>query len=380
MPMRCGALNLGVNLTLMLGGHVPRPAPDFIVEAIKNIEVTHKDDGPSGFQITFHVGRSGPGDLLDYRLVSSPLIRQFNRVILVVRFTLAPEVLMDGMITNIQLNPDETPGESTLTITGEDVSVMMDLTEESRSYPAQPDFTKVTQIIARYIGEYGLVPPTMPASPEPMNARSPLEQIDQQPANLTDRAYLTGLAQMYGYVFYITPGPVPGVNRVHWGPPERSSILQPALSLNMGPFSNIESIHFRYDGLAPQRVRYTERGESGMVESRSSSRNLPLARDIAEARRATQLTGSSCRAHAQAQGVVDRSFDGAVTATGELNGVRYNRLLQPRKLVALRGAGDTYSGAYYVKEVTHRIGSGDYKQAFTLQREGTGSTIPAAPP
>lgn len=370
----------GVHLTLMIGKTVPSPAPVAFMEALKNVEVTHKDDGASGFQITFRVGRSGPRDLLDYGLLSSPLLKQFNRVIVIVTFTLIPQVLMDGVITNIQLNPSETPGESTLTVTGEDVSLMMDLNEECQSFPALPDYLKVLRVISSYTAAYGLIPPPPPISSEPMNPRSPLEQIDQQPANMTDRAYLRYLAEMYGFVFYLTPGPAPGVNTVHWGPPERVSVPQAALSANMGSFSNVDSVRFQYDGLAPQRVRYTERGESGSVGSHSQTRSFPLARETAEVRRSTQLTGASCRAQAQAQGAVDRSFDSAVTASGELDAIRYSKILQPRKLVCLRGVGDTYNGAYYVKEVTHRISRGSYKQAFTLTREGTGSTTPVCPP
>ena len=61
---------LGVHLTLLIGPTVAVPAPPILSEALQNVEVTHTDEGRSGFQITFQVGRSGPLDLLDYRLVS----------------------------------------------------------------------------------------------------------------------------------------------------------------------------------------------------------------------------------------------------------------------------------------------------------------------
>jgi len=37
-------------------------------------------------------------------------------------------------------------------------------------------------------------------------------------------------------------------------------------------------------------------------------------------------------------------------------------------------------GLYYVKKVTHTIKAGQYKQKFTLTREGTGSTVPVVVP
>ena len=42
----------------------------------------------------------------------------------------------------------------------------------------------------------------------------------------------------------------------------------------------------------------------------------------------------------------------------------------------LRGAGYTHDGSYYVKSVTHNISKGQYKQSFTLTREGVGAISP----
>jgi hypothetical protein len=69
-----------------------------------------------------------------------------------------------------------------------------------------------------------------------------------------------------------------------------------------------------------------------------------------------------------------------VTATGELNALQYGDLLRARGLVGLRGAGFSYDGFYYVKSVTHSIRKGEYKQRFTLTREGTGSLTPVVRP
>ena len=42
-------------------------------------------------------------------------------------------------------------------------------------------------------------------------------------------------------------------------------------------------------------------------------------------------------------------------------------------IVGLRGAGYSYDGYYYVKSVGHTINRKEYKQSFSLAREGTGS-------
>jgi hypothetical protein len=81
------------------------------------------------------------------------------------------------------------------------------------------------------------------------------------------------------------------------------------------------------------------------------------------------------QAQARAQAETDAAAE-AVTAEGELNAAAYGDILQARGLVGLRGVGYSYDGFYYVKEVTHKIAAGDYKQSFQLTREGLGSTVP----
>ena len=114
---------LGIHLTILIGPTVPVPATPAMLEALDNVRVTHQDQGRSGFQITFHAGRSGPTDLLDDPLLSNPMLRQFSRVVLIVTFNAMPQVLFDGIVTDRQFSPGDESGSGTLTLTGEDVSV-----------------------------------------------------------------------------------------------------------------------------------------------------------------------------------------------------------------------------------------------------------------
>jgi len=49
-------------------------------------------------------------------------------------------------------------------------------------------------------------------------------------------------------------------------------------------------------------------------------------------------------------------------------------------LVGVRGVGYNHDGLYYIKTVKHTISHGQYKQQFTLTREGKGSTVPLVLP
>ena len=375
---------LGTQLTLLIGRTVPVPAPLNFIEAFQSAEVTHKDEGRSGFQVTFRVGRTS-SDLLDYPLLSSTLLQPMSRVILMVTFNALPQVLMDGIIANQQFSPGNRPGEATLTVTGEDVSVMMDMEEKSVEHPAQPEMVIALKLIASY-AQYGLIPMVIP--PPSVDMPLPIERTPVQQG--TDLAYLQEMAERFGYVFYITPGPAPMTNTAYWGPPVRVGVPQKALSINMGPSSNANIPNFHYDSLATTfmegKVQDRLSNQAMPVQTFASTRT-PLASQPAWAtqskvriRQLRQSGLNTMQAFARAQAETDASTDRTVEVSGSLDASLYEALLKPRGLVGLRGAGYMYDGLYYVKSVTHNISKDNYKQQFTLTREGLGSISPAVVP
>jgi hypothetical protein len=376
---------LGIHVTLLIGPAVPVPAPPPLLEAMKSIEVRHGDDGPSTFQITFHVGRSGPLDLLDYGLLSNPLLKTFNRVIVIVTFGVLPRVLMDGFITNQELSPSNEPGASTLTVTGEDCCVMMDLEERSAEHPAQDETIIANKIILTY-AQFGLIPMVIP--PLAIDPPIPVERVPVQQSS--DMGFLCEMAARHGYVFYVTPGPAPFMNTAYWGPPVRIGFPQKALSVNMGPQTNVQNISFRNNALGPALVE-------GQVQDRITNQTVPV-QTVAPLRiplsampasltnlpnvrrRKFRASGlNAMQAYGRAQGETDASNDDVVKVTGELDALQYGDFLQSRALVGLRGVGYSYDGFYYVKDVTHLIALGSYTQNFTLTREGLGSLTPVLP-
>ena len=68
-----------------------------------------------------------------------------------------------------------------------------------------------------------------------------------------------------------------------------------------------------------------------------------------------------------------------VAASGTLDVLRYGRVLRAWMLVGVRGAGRAYDGLYYVDTVTHNLKRGEYKQNFTLSRDGLISITPRVP-
>lgn len=374
-----------LQLTLLLGPTIAIPAPPLVTESLQNVEVTHSDEGRSGFQLTFQAGRSGALDLIDYPLLSLPLLRPFNRVILIITINATPQVLMDGIITHQELSPGAEPGQATLTVTGEDVSVMMDLEEKSAEHPAQDETIIANKIILSY-AQYGLIPLVIP--PPVIDLPIPIERVPVQQG--TDLAYLNEMAERHAYVFYVAPGPAPFTNIAYWGPPKRLDLPQRALSVNLGPETNVTTISFRNNAFDQAMV-------GGQVQDRVTNQTMPV-KTFASLRpplasqpswlvnqpnvRSRQLRSSglnTMQAFARAQAMTDASTD-VITADGELDALRYNGILQARGIVGVRGVGYSYDGFWYVKRVTHQIRKGEYKQRFTLAREGLGSTSPVVVP
>jgi hypothetical protein len=71
----------------------------------------------------------------------------------------------------------------------------------------------------------------------------------------------------------------------------------------------------------------------------------------------------------------NRSLD-AVTADGQIDTLRYGRVLRTFSTVGLRGAGQAFDGIYAVHSVQHHISRDKYTQEFSLSREGLYSLTP----
>jgi hypothetical protein len=376
---------IGSHVTVAIGPTLPVPLPLPLTDAFQQATVSHSDEGHSGFQITFGSGREGIAGLIDSPILSSQLLRPFNRVLILLTMGPVPTVLMDGVITHQQVNPSNDAGGSTVSVTGEDMSALMDLHERSSELVGQEDSIAAALIYAQY-ATYGVVPVVVP--PPVIDPPLPIERTPVQLE--TDLGHLRTMASRYGYVCFVQPGPAPGASIGYWGPPPRAGVMQRALSVGMGPHSNVESLSFQNDARAPAIV------EGEVVDPRLGtalpvmtflSTRLPLVPEPAilvnqpNVRRLQfrESGNTYVQALARAQGTTDASTD-VVTATGEVDGMRYGGALAARSIVGVRGAGFEYDGLYYVKRVEHTIKRGSYRQSFTLTREGTGSITPAVVP
>jgi hypothetical protein len=372
----------GVHLTLLIGPAIPVPAPKSVIDALLSVKVTSGKD-KSGFQITFAVSKNS--DLLTTLLPVGYFDPMITRVIIMVTLGGLPNVIMDGIVTQQELSPSNEPGQSTLTITGEDLSVLMDVIEMNEiRYPAHDETARLHVMLAKYL-VFGIVPILIP--PLPSDAPMPSHEIPTHRG--TDLAYMKSLAQDAGYVFYVEPGPLPRQSIAYFGPDIRIPVPQSALNVNMDALTNVETMTFTLNGLAKKILIYTILDETtNKIPIRIPVPNLSVLRPPLGARLTppskieyTEEHGTDLSVTKAIQKMLGMTFNASdsITVNGTLDVVRYGRVLRSRMLVGVRGAGIAYDGLYYVNSVTHEIKRGDYKQSFQLSRDGLISLTPKVP-
>ena len=368
-------------LSLLAGPVVALPVPKPLIDALTSVEVTESATGRSGFQITFTLADNSI--LQTLLLLSGGASIPVLRVILAATFGGLPQVIMDGVIKHHEFVPDAMTGSAQLVITGEDLSSVMDLIDFTGfPFPGMSPDLRVLTILAKY-AVFGIVPLVIPV-PTP-DIPVPIEQIPSQKG--TDLAYIQQLAKEAGYVFYISPGPIPGASTAYWGPQVRVGVPQPSLNVNMDSWTNVESLKFRYQ---PQNsvmpVVYIQDETTAAVIPIPippvTPFNPPLGVVVPMPQRIEPLTETAKLTPAQAlmQGMA-RAVETAdvVSGDGTLDVLRYGQILRSRSLVGVRGAGAAFDGMHYVDSTTHKLKPGEYKQSFVLKRNALISNLPLVP-
>jgi hypothetical protein len=375
----------GIQLTLMIGPVIPVPAPRVVMDALDNVEVRTSAGEVGGFTLTFKF--NSKSELNTIFIIAgaqnaSPVTPAL-RVMLVVTLNGTPQPLFDGVMTNVQVQPGGQGEPGTVTVTGEELTKVMDMQDWSGlPFPAMPIEARVALLCAKY-APFGLIPVVIPALfPD---VPIPVDRIPAQQG--TDLAYIRQLAEQVGYVFYIEPGPAPGTNIAYFGPEMKVGIPQPALNVDMDALTNVDNLSFSFDptkGVLPVVFIQNQMTRApipipipninplqpplGVLSTPLS--NITMLKDTARM--------NPMQAISRGLNEAKKSQD-SVTATGSLDVLRYGRPLRARGLVGVRGAGVAYDGLYFVSSVKSTLKRGEFKQSFDLTRNGLVSVTPRVP-
>jgi hypothetical protein len=371
----------GIHLTLMIGPLVPIPVSYDVLQSLRSVEVTTTAGKASGFQLTFSLSTNSP--LYVLFLLAGGASVPFIRVVIVLTVAGSPQVLMDGVTTNTSVAPGSDAGHSTLTVTGEDLTRIMDYIDFSGfPFPAMPAEARVLLMIAKY-AMFGIVPMVIPSIA--IDVSIPTDRFYRQQG--TDLKYIRRLADRVGYVFYINFGSVPGTSVAYWGPEIKVGVPQPALNVDMDAATNVDSLSFNFDG---------SKKTLSFVYIQDSTTNVPIPIPIPDVNplqpplglipplpnKMEYLDDTAKLPPVQALllglAKASRTSD-VVFGQGSLDVLRYGQLLNARQLVGVRGAGMAFDGLYYVSSVTTKIKRGEIKQDFKLTRNALISITPTVP-
>lgn len=378
-------MSSAVHLSLLMGPVVPIPVPAMMIDALDSVTVTSAAGASSGFQLSFRINSKSELNTIfliaagqNTSVATPPL-----RVVLIVTMNGSAQSLFDGVVTNVQVSPGQRGQAGSITVTGEDLTKVMDMIDFSGvPYPAMPIEARVALICAKYAA-FGMIPLPIPTLfPD---VPIPVERIPTHQG--TDLQYLQQMAEAVGYVFYVEPGPAPGTNVAYFGPEIKIGVPQPALNIDMDAHTNVESLDFDFDptkGVLPvvfiqnQLTRVPIpipipninplQPPLGVLPAPIA--NIKLMKDTAKL--------NPMQAISKGLNEAKKSQD-AVSGNGTLDVLRYGRTLKARRLVGVRGAGVAYDGLYYVQSVTSTLRRGEFKQSFSLTRNGLISITPKVP-
>lgn len=290
------------------------------------------------------------------------------------------EPVFDGYLVNVQLHLGATADDAYLEASAMDANVLLGLEEKAASWPNMADSDIVQQIVSGY-GYNVQADQTQPV-------RQDTETVIIQRTN--DAQFVRSLARRNGFEFYFRKDPSSGDVNCVFGAPGLSGTPQPDLAIQFGEDTNLTSFDAVLTGLRPLAVdtqqvdahsRQPNNGSapsvqlttlglndlSTLISSKLDSLVTPL-QDQAGMLLVAQPTADTTELQTVAQAVRDEA-GWFITAAGEINSNAYGQVLRPGGLVLLKGAGQQFSGKYYVTRVTHLIKSGgSYVQRFEGRR------------
>lgn len=349
----------------------PLPLP--FMQALREIEVETAVGQASIFRLHFDLSRNSFGD---FDALAIDIFRPLVPITIRVSAGLpVPQTLINGYIKDAKVSASNTPGASTLEVVGMDaLGTTMSHIQQPFPWPNSPD----SVVAAAIFGKYGMTPMVIPTPP----TRTVLDTTTTQRSN--DSQILLEMAQRNSYEVYIQPDPVVGTDVGHFHPPLTTVPPQGVLSIDFGRQTNLNSFNVTNDMLRPTSVVSTAVDPNtrapipalGLV-----STDLPMGLEPALNRiipppiERPPGTDAANPAEAQLRALARATESSrAVTAQGEVDGLKYNRPLMAGLPVLVRGAGRQHSGLYYVTSVTHRISRDHYTQNFSAYRNAVGLT------
>jgi len=297
-------------------------------------------------------------------------IRPWSSISISANFGSREEAIFDGFIRQVKVEFPEEKGGSSVTVTCQDTSILIDRTQRTYRWGDEVPLTD-GQIATQIMAEAGL---TFLESPGEGFSDLVVNQ------NETDIKFLKKRAEENNYDLFFREG------RLYFGPLRFDRSPQATILLYSGSDTNAIRFDLDDDGHQPEAVIYEIASESGdeTQEQRVVSDLPQFGTSVATSESAglgefawrlgREGLNSDSQAEQRAQAAANEQAL-RLKATGELDGVLYGHVLLPGDPVFVDGVGERYGGRWYVNKVDHKFDMNGYRQSFEVARNGYGDDL-----
>lgn len=273
--------------------------------------------------------------------------------------------LIKGYITHMKSQIEEAGDKSFLILMGLDGSCLMSLEEKIKDWPNKTDSDIATEILESYSLEAQV------DSVDVVHDESVSTIIQRE----TDIRFLKRLARRNGFDCFVKGDTGYFRKPVFTDPP------QPLLASNFGAETNLLSFAAALNALRPTKVemRQIDTVAKEIVaadvqegDQKKLGRDGALSLTVPDGTLSKMFVKQAvATSQAEMENLCVALLDEAewfVQAEGKVKTPIYGSVLQTRKLVPIKGVGESFSGLYYVTNVKHIFTNGDYLQKFTGRR------------
>jgi phage protein D len=336
-----------------------------LVPDIIDVEVEDDVAAAGVFRMRLAITQRGDGS---WRHLDDDRFAIWRRVKIDAGYPGSADTIIDGYITHIEarlLSED-----AYLEISGLDVSAAMDLEAKQRAWVNKKDHQIAQDIFSSYGLSYEVEDTVSEHS----------EDVATILQNETDIRFLRRLAARNGFECHVHAGT--GFFRS----PNMQDPPQKLLAVEFGAETNVSSFLVRVDGtpatlMEIRRIDPLEKREETETLPASPRRSLG-ARSLADLRNGQPagrvlVRNQPSTIAREMQTRLRQAYEGAtgfVSAEGEIDSRAYRSVLRARRLVTIKGAGESFSGLYYVTRVRHMFSTEGYTQHFAGYRNAIGLT------
>jgi len=348
-----------------------QPASDELLESVQSIEVEDNAEQADMLRLRLATAVERAGGR--WSVLDAALFARLTNVRVAAKVgSGASEPLIDAYVIDLRASFSSEPGRSNVEVVAMDGSALLQLKEEVRRWPDQAD----SQIASAIFSEAGLSADVDDTQP----VRSSRHTTTIQRGNAL--RFLRHLAERNGFEIFVEVG-ADGRGVGHFHGPRLQAEPQGVLNVNMGSDTNVDGFSARHDLIGPTTAKASGYDAANRkdqpVDAQSAQQKALGSQSTVGSSRPRQVllanTGlsESGELRTATQAMVDRSAM-SLSAEGTVYGGDYPAVIRAKRPMLVRGAGQEFSGTWYVTRVLHSLGDEGYAQRLSLRRNASGVT------